>query len=244
MLYLFHGTDFKKARAAHNSFLDALRAKRPDATVVTFDEFSFSSSVCEEHIVSQGLFETHVIIKCDNVFGNPDAALFFKTHAKDLKQSKNVFVFLEGDLPKDTADALSEYAEKAWRFDFKNTKKKNSGNFFSIPDAIGKRDRRGAWVLLQEAYRRGEPPEKIHGQVFWQFKNLYMVKDAEGKGDDALYELGLNPFVLKKTRSFSRNYSSTKELAQFLRELVCVYHDAHRGGLPLDAALERFILTL
>ena len=54
---------------------------------------------------------------------------------------------------------------------------------------------------------------------------------------------GLNPFVAKKTREFSKNYSK-EELVELSRSLTAAYHNAHNGGEPMDIALERFTLSI
>ena len=74
--------------------------------------------------------------------------------------------------------------------------------------------------------------------LFWAVKNMALMKDTPvGK------DRGVSHFVASKARGFAKNYSQ-KEIEDLSRTLVTSYHEAHRGGEPMEVALERFILTL
>src|SRR3989344_461017 len=121
-------------------------------------------------------------------------------------------------------------------FSDKNIKKKF--NIFTLTDALGRRDKKGFWVLYQKAKLNNVSDEEVHGILFWQIKNMLLsfdAKDAEAAG--------LNDFVFRKSLGFTKNYSYN-ELKKLLRELVFLYHDARKGIHKIDIALERFILSI
>ena len=243
MIYLFCGNNFRSTRKNLRAFLDGLFIKKPTAAFIELDDESFTKSRLEELMASKGLFENETIVVLDSVFGNDAARDFLKDSMAELSQSSSVFIFFERELDARILKLFERYARRVWRSDKGEVVRKKEFNVFALTDALGKRDRKKAWALLQEAYQRGTPTENIHGILLWRIKSIIFVKDAESQGQRALSQLKLNPFVLKKARSFSREFTR-HELIQLSGRLVGMYHEARRGGEELDIGIEKLILSI
>jgi hypothetical protein len=93
-------------------------------------------------------------------------------------------------------------------------------------------------LLYQQAVRHDVVPEELHGILFWQVKSMLLAtlsKDAK--------ESGLNPFVYSKAKNYAKNFT-LDELKKISSQLVAIYHQAHRGEVDFDLALEKFFLSI
>ena len=113
---------------------------------------------------------------------------------------------------------------------------KQKFNIFSLGDALGERNKKNLWILYQNAVTANMGDEVICGTLYWAIKNMALTKNSAG-------DVGLNPFSAKKFRKFAQNYT-TKEIINLSHMLTRIYHEAHRGGEPMNIALEKFILNL
>ena len=91
-------------------------------------------------------------------------------------------------------------------------------NFYSLSAAIERRDKKRAWVLMQRAFLSGISGEEL----FWR-SIVWKVKDM--------------------LKSHSQKYKK-EELINLSEKLVIIYHEARRGNLEFDLALEKIIITL
>jgi len=86
-------------------------------------------------------------------------------------------------------------------------------DIFKLTDALGQKQKALALKLIGDQLKSGTAPTELLAKISWQFKNLLMVKDFitnHGQGYDATrlaYQLGLHPFVVKKTASQVNNYT-------------------------------------
>ncbi|OHA38338.1 MAG: hypothetical protein A3I97_02365 [Candidatus Taylorbacteria bacterium RIFCSPLOWO2_02_FULL_44_35] len=225
MLYLIYGNDFEKARGKARELIADLQKRKPNAGKL--DELSGG----------QGLFERKYIVFADNVFRSAEAKEIVLKKLKSLADSENVFIFLEDELGKADLKELEKFAKKVQKFSGATNKEKPF-NVFSLTEKLGRRDKRGLWILYQKALAEGLAPEEIHGILFWQIKAMLaavLAKTAE--------ESGLKPFVFQKSRVFAKNYSLA-ELKNLSSKMVAVYHNSRRIGPDLDVALERLILEI
>ena len=159
----------------------------------------------------------------------------------EINSSPNMFIFLEEDLGSEILETLKDHTEKI--FYFKNKpggKVADKFNIFSITDALGRRDRKTAWIFYQKAVLAGISPEEVHSILIWQVKSIILAKKW---GEAGAESLGMKPFVFNKAKSFSKNFSE-KEIMELSSRLVDVYHRARRGAVSFDEALERLILSL
>jgi len=178
-----------------------------------------------------------------HVLRSKEVEQFIKDNIDALSQSHNIFVFFEEELNKNALSLFEKHAKKVCGFFLSRQERKKTFNIFSLSDAVGRRDRKKAWILLQRSYISGITAENIHGILLWFIKNMLLVKGKEAKGRQALVELGLNPFVLRKTQTFSRNYTY-EELKKFSGDLIDIYHRARRGIIELEIGIEKFLLNM
>jgi DNA polymerase III delta subunit len=237
MIYLLHGENFKESRKKLHSLVGSLFKKEPDVSKFLIDNESFSKELLEEMISGQTLFAGRYIVIVDKVFENKEAGEVVLEKLKLISKSENIFLFIEEKINKAILSRFKKWAEKIQEFPLKSEKKDNKFNIFGITDALGRRDRKGTWVLYQKALSEGIQPEEVHGILVWQIKNLLMVKDEKETGS-----LGLNPFVLRKSLGFASKYKK-KELVKLSEELIRIPHESRRGMEDFNISLEKFILS-
>lgn len=242
MLYLFYGTDGDKIRTKVAEVVGKLIAKKPDATVISFDPESWSTPQFEEMISAQTLFSGKSIIVGRHLLGLPDAAEFILKHLKEIAESENVFFLEEGELKKDIVSKLEKKAEKVQEIGVKEkTGKGEEFNVFALTDAFGNRDKRELWVVYQRALHADLAPEELFWKFTWQLKNMLLA--VRGSRIATPESLKMNPFVFKKALSSARNFTE-EELVLLHRDFLKLYHDARRGKADFSIGLERLILSL
>lgn len=216
MLYFLYGSDKDKARAKARELIAILRKKKPGAELFRLDSDNWSSGQFDEFVGGQGLFERKFIVFANQLFGNGEAKEIILQKLPAIRQSENIFIFLETKIEKSELLKITEVAERVQTFEAGN-KEKESFNIFSLANALRARDRKGLWVLYQKALRDDVAPEAISGILFWQVKDL----------------------LLKRS-----NHFSPAELHVLAKKLITLYHDAHRGFVDFETGLERFALCL
>lgn len=236
MIYLLHGKNFKDSRKKLHSLVDALLKKEPNASKFYLNDRNFRTESLEEMINSQTLFAGRFIVVMDKLLSEESSKEIVLSKLKEISESENIFIFIEEELNKTILARFKKRAEKIQEF-FQEEEKKEKFNVFSITDAYSMRDKRKTWILYQKALNNNLVPEEIHGVLLWQVKNLLMVKDEKNLND-----LGMNPFVLRKTLSFASNFKK-EELIEIGERLVEIPHKARRGIEDFDVSLEKFILT-
>lgn len=234
MLYVLYGSDREKIRDESHKILAGLLKKRPGAQVFRLSEEGETLSRLPELIESQGLFEQKHVVVLDFVLEFELVRELLLAHAEDIAASGHIFIVLAEKLDAATKRALEKHAHEMRTFEKKDTAEKPF-NIFFLADAIARRDKKGAWVALQRALLDGFAPEEIHGTVWWQIKTQLRVS----RGDTD----GMKPFAVTKARGALAHFSE-KELSDFIRKLLAMYHDARAGGPSLDIALEQFVLGL
>lgn len=236
MLYVIYGKDREKGRARFRALRKELGKKCGEERVLLDGEIS--KELMHEMASTQGLFGGENLFVFDCVFDKKEEQEVLLAHANELRLSQNFFLVFEPELDKKLGDEIKETKAEVEEFPLKKIDNRSEFNIFSLGDALGKRNKKELWILYQEALGAGLSSEEISGTLFWAVKNIALMKNAK-VGDDA----GMNPFVAKKSRGFAENYTQ-EEIANLSRSLVTSYHEAHRGGEPMDIALERLILSL
>lgn len=238
MLYFLHGTDLKRSREKLHELIDTLHKKKPDAELFKIESEQWDEARFEEFLSGQGLFENKYIVVLDKVFENVDAKESVVEMLKEIAESDNVFIFLEGAVDTATLKKIEKHAQKTQEFEEKERAAPKTFNIFSLTDAFGRRDKKQLWVLYEQALANGSEPEEIHGILFWQLKSILTAL-----GSKSASESGLKPFVFQKANGFARNYSR-EELQKMSAQFVDIYHNARRGMGEMDIALEKFILGM
>lgn len=247
MIYFYYGSDIESARKKAKITVDALLLKKPDATLIKIGDENLAQDKIMELAGSQGLFSSKYIVFFYKTFDNKENKELILKNLKEFKDSDNIFIFAEGKMDKTALTKIEKNAEKVQEFvkPEKSLNKKEKLaligekiDFFEFADALGRRDKRGLWVLYQDVLAEQVPAEEVHGIFFWQVKSMLLAKKCKTPE-----EANMKPFPFEKSRGFARNYKDG-ELENMSSKLVEMYHEAHRGNLDFFVALERFILEL
>jgi len=240
MIYLIYGNNFSKTRSKLQEILSLQIKKKPDASYFKLNSENWDTRILDEFISSQGLFESKYIVVVDSMLSNKDSYEEIKTKLKEISASPNIFIFIDGSLTKEMVNKVSKYSEKIQEFSDKKEGPTKIGeiNVFTMTDALGARDKKRLWIMYQKAIFVGMEPEEIFRLFFWQIKSM-LVSQMSKSAKDA----GLNPFVYKKSLGFAKNFKKD-ELNKLSSDLIRTYHDARRGILDFNIALERFVLEI
>lgn len=223
MIYFYHGTDIDKARDKAHELIDSLRKKKPDASFFKIDTEHFDISKLTEYIGGQGLFSNKYIVLLDRLCENKEVKTEFVDKLKEIKESENIFVILEGKIDKATTMKIEKKAEKTAVYDLsekdallKANKKEGEINIFEIANALARKNKKEIWVLYRRLIDDGKVPEEIHGVLFWKAKTMLLAGGTHNwKGE---------------------------ELLKFIDELITVYHEARRGKCEMETGVERLVL--
>lgn len=248
MIYFYYGTDTEKASKKANSALDSSLKKHLDATLIRIGTEELSQQRIDELIGTQALFYNKYLVYFYKTFENKINKELILKNIKDLAKSENFFIFAEGKMDKVGLTKIEKVAEKVEEF-VKPEKKLNKKeelalrgekiDFFDFSNALGERNKKGLWVLYQDALREQVPAEEVHGIFFWQIKSMLLAKKSKSAD-----EARMKPYPFQKAKEYSRNYSIEGELELLAEKLVSMYHEAHRGNIDFFVALEKFILEL
>ncbi len=181
--------------------------------VIRLGESEASKEILLEYAASVDLFGNSPTIITSNII-NSAISLSPKDLAV-LDSSKTLFIFLEDKLKATDEKKYAKFSTIE-KFEEKKTIKARNDNPFALADSFARRDKIGTWILYREQIDKGAQPEAISGMLFWKIKTM----------------------MLNGTRTFSK-----EELKRQSSEIVCLYHDAHRGESDFVIGLEQFILS-
>ena len=241
MIYLFHGSDRQKILDKTSKLVATLKARKPNASFFTMTEDDLDSARISELSESRGLFESKHVVVLKDIFSRKETGESIVELLPSLKSSENIFIFVEGILPKNVLTKFIGNAERIDKFDLPRDAGKSVKmvfNNFLLSDALGKRDRKSLWILLVKALRLGVSPEEISSALFSGIKNVILAGSA-----DSAEESGLHPYVFDKAKRFAKNFRQG-DAENLSRKLVSLYHDAHRGLIDFEVGLETFVLNL
>jgi len=153
----------------------------------------------------------------------------------EYAKSENIIIFSEATVTKKIIGEF-ERVEESTIEDFGKEEKKAEQKLpvFNLADELGRRDKKKLWLLFQELAPQVSA-EEIHGILFWQIKNMFLIKSSSTNP-------GMAPFVFKKNQSYAKNYSS-EELQKMADRFLEIFHqrDTHS---TLGIELEKIILEL
>ncbi len=230
MLALFYGTDRKAVRDAGKRYTDTT-----GVAVTTIDESTFVDGHITASIGATSLFGGVECFLLDTPSNDEAFEAEVVSNLKEMAESANVFVVLEGQL---LADAKKKYAKHATTIEEYAAEKEDRFNVFQIAEALARKDKKQMWVLLQEARALGIRDEETIGILWWQLKSLRLAKVTKSAD-----EAGMKEYPFKKaTQALSKFKAGEVEaLSQSLLEL---YHEGHQGKRDMDMALERWVLSV
>ena len=227
MIYFYYGTDTESARKKAKVTVDSLLAKKPDATLVKIGDEDISESQIHELTAGQALFSHKYIVYIRETFENKENKEIILKNIKEIAESENIFIFAEGKMDKAGLTKIEKVAEKVQEFEKpeKSLNKKEKLaligekiDFFEFADALGRRDKRGLWVLYQDALAEQVPAEEVHGIFYWQVKSVLLAKKSK-----SATEAGMKPFPFQKAQGYARNFTDG-ELEKISSRLVEMYH--------------------
>lgn len=236
MIYFFHGSDKGKSLQKARELSDALLKKRPGALVFRVQADPWDSGRFLELLVSGGLFApAHVIVMNGALAVSAASGEVMKT-LDAMRDSGNVFVWVEGEVDEAKLSPIVAAAEKV--VESKGVAKAVAafdGNRFALADAVVGKDKRQAWKLLIEALDESAA-EEVHGIIWWGVKSALLASRAATPE-----ESGQKPFVHGKFKKMATKWPPG-ELEKFADGLVEAYHRAHEGRGDLGRAMERLVL--
>ena len=241
MLYVFCGVDTDTSRGKLHAAVEAFVEQYPNAERISLEAEDVLSGRIDEFVQGQGLFESKVAIVVREALADASVREILSDRIESLAASPNTFFLWErASLDAKTKAAIGKHAAEVVDSSPKRVEKKRwDGNeAFALADALGRRDKKQLWILYTKARLDGKAPEETHGMFFWQVKAMLAAVQSKHPK-----EAGLSPFPYKKAGAFARNYS-IGELRGLSSSLIKMYHQARRGGPPLDLALERWVLAL
>jgi len=160
--------------------------------------------------------------------------LDLKNILADYAESENIIVFSEETITKKITGAFEKQNATITDFGKEVVKKETAFNTFVLADALGERDKKKLWILLQDALKHASA-EEIHGILYWQIKNMTMVIGSA-------VNPGMHDFVYKKNQRFVQKWTR-EELVDLSHEFISVFHNRNNFR-TLGVDLEKIILSL
>lgn len=206
MIYIFVGNDIKKKNERTRKIVG-------EQEFIKVPSKEISEDLILNQAESTSLFGEFPVFIFDNILYEQKISLS-KENLQIIKNSRNIFIFLEDKLTLLEQKKYAKYADIEI-FEEKIKKLLPKVNTFSIADSFSRRDKISTWTLYIEALENTDP-EAIAGILFWKIKSM----------------------ILTGNKNFSIN-----ELKNQSSEIVSIYHLAHRGELDMRIGLEHFILS-
>jgi len=237
MLYLIKSADRKKGVEKLLSIKKSLLKKKKDAQSFILDADNLSDNVIRELASSVDLFGGKFIVTGKYLLSEKESREIIEPHLKEIAESENIFIFLEGSLTKPLEKKVGKYAEKIEKLG-SDKKEKEEFKLFSLTDALGERNKEKAWLKYQEALLRGLGPEEILGMLFWQTKTLLLAKKTKTSSEAAM-----SNFPYQKAKKYTKNFQEG-EIEELNTKIIDIYHQSRRGGLDIPLGLEKFLLEI
>jgi len=209
MIYFFYGNDLEKRGKARDTI-----ARSFDSSL-EMNDISWDQEKFENMAKSNSLFGAKQLIVLENTLENPEAKDFVLNKLGDLKESGNIFLFLEKKALKDIVTKFSKYTEEVKEFALPKGKE-NKVDVFAITYPLERRDKKNMWLEYQKLQNTDSSPEAISGILFWKIKSMILA-GRSAKWTEA-------------------------ELKKLSSKLVSLHHDAHRGLVDFRTGLEKFII--
>lgn len=161
-----------------------------------------------------GMFGGRRTVVLDSVFANVEMGAVVLSSLQRLRDGEDAVYIIEEKLDAATKKQIEKYAEESKKFDA--PKKVEEKTIFQLANALRRGDKKALWISYQRELHTSAP-EAIHGVLFWGAKQYLLSSRSE------------------------RDIVRAKRLVAQLAELP---HEARRGGVELEYALERFALSI
>ena len=182
--------------------------------VIYLSQSVVSKEIINEYAGNISLFGESPVVVVENLLNKSELS-FSPKELTLLKDSPTMFILLEDKLLSADEKKYSKYATTE-KFEVKEIKKIPKINTFAIADAYARGDKIEAWFLYRQAIEAGIEPEAVSGIIFWKIKTMILN--------------GNKVFSLEDLQNQSKN-------------IVSLYHNAHKGTSDFVIGLEQFILS-
>ena len=233
MLQVFFGNDVVGVRAA--ALAAAQKLSKVDTTVTTIDAEGYATGMITDAIGASSLFGGTELFIIDTPSENAEFEEEVKGHLKEMGESANIFIVIEGALLAAPKKAYGQYVDSLEEFKAAAAERFNT---FAMADALAQKDKRKLWLLLQEAKAAGLAEEEIIGVLWWQLKALRLAAKTNSAG-----EAGMKDFPYNKAKRALSKFKDG-EIESLSRILLTVYHEGHGGVRDIDTGLEKWALTI
>lgn len=195
MIYLYSGTDTKKAREALQTAVKKTKAEPlriTDASTPPDLRFALSA---------RGMFDppaggrTRVVI-LDGIFANEEMRVSAAELLPSHEDSDDLIFILEEKIDAATKKLL-EKKVKEWK-KFEGVKEKKDDNFFAIVNALQSGKKKDLWIVYQRELAADKAPEMVHGALFWAAKQMVLKGRDVEKGKKLVAELAELPHASRR----------------------------------------------
>lgn len=230
MLKVFFGTDRTKVRDAVQAACDIVVGAK---TII--DDSSYEPGQLGNALGANSLFGGEQCFVLDTPSGEE---IFFTEvlgSLKEMAESQNTFIILEGSLLADPKKKYAKHAKEITEFSLDKVERFNA---FGLAEALAKKDKKNLWVLLSQARANNLRDEEIVGMLWWQLKSLRLAKLTR-----TAEEAGMKSFPYDKAKRALSGFKDG-EVEALSRSLLELYHDGHQGVRDMDLALEEWALKV
>jgi DNA polymerase III delta subunit len=106
MFYILHGKDTYRSKQKLKELLRVFREKAGELSVFNIEGEGFDKEKLKEFLVSNTLFDNKYVVVCEGCLGNTQGKKFIVDNIEKFAQSKNIFIFLEGELKKEVLEKI------------------------------------------------------------------------------------------------------------------------------------------
>ena len=229
MIYLFYGSDVEKVRTKAFEWVAKAQAKEPNLAYVRLAREELTPAALEDAALSGGLFVSRLLVLIDDPFPTVRAASedeggeenpannVIEEYLDAFAASDNAIIILAPKLAAAKAKKVAAKAKVEYKFDALAAREVARGFNGNLVNALASRSREKLWLEIQRALRSGDAPEMLHGLLHWKARDL----------------------MEKGSRSWT-----PKESRQLSLSLIELLQNSRRGGLDLQLALERWVLSM
>ncbi|KKU49515.1 MAG: hypothetical protein UX71_C0013G0009 [Parcubacteria group bacterium GW2011_GWA1_47_10] len=216
MIYLFSGDDTKKKLASYEAFLAAhTKAKKEAKETFFINKNDFDPMQLESFYSGASLFSAKSAVVFHDILAGEEESEFILPRLKEMAESENSFIFLEGKLGKPVLDAFKKARAELNMFEAPKERKEKF-NSFVIANAFAQKDKFNTWLYFRQAVERGVALDELSGILFWKVKDM-LLKRSFGKFQE-------------------------EELKDLAGRLSYLLPQARKKGPEAESALEQFLL--
>src|SRR3989344_4579920 len=217
MIYLFSGDDTKKKLTSYEAFLKShTKAEKETNEIFFINKNDFDPVQIESFYSGASLFAALSSVVFHDILADDEASAFLLPRLKDMAESENSFIFLEGKLNKPVLNAFKKARAELDVFEAPKEKKEKF-NSFVIANAFAAKDKFNTWLYFRQAVDRGVALDELSGILFWKVKDMLLKRNfAKWKEEELKTLAGRISYLLPEARKKGPEAESAME--QFLLE--------------------------